>query len=470
MKKIILISVLLASGAGAVAAGVAYLLLRQDEPEWTSRSPKALKELEQGLEDLARVYTMDAIRHFEEALELDPSLAMAKLHLSVLYPSKSERERLLEELKTTDTAPLNARERFLVAYHVARAEGRHGDAEKLLKAFREQHPDDPYGFRVQCRADWEAQRWDAAERCYTGLLALHPNQVEARNNLGYIAMARGRFDEAEEHFRTYRFVAPDQANPHHSLAELLTLRGRYQEASEALAEVVRIKPDFCAAYTAQVELGLMSGRFELAADALDDLESIEACDLMRERGVVCVTRAWMRYLDGDAEGAWRLLDGACLERREGFELLAHRIAVMTGRLERGVEMEEALSAYEQKVLEAGRPVHARFLAALSAHMQGIRALAAGDLERAVDRLTEADESLGYWGSERASIKLFNRLNLLRALELVGRTPEAAALRREIDAVNPRLVDDLPLPDIDALRRIGDPGLPAAFPLREDQHQ
>ena len=79
-------------------------------------------------------------------------------------------------------------------------------------------------------------------------------------------------------------------------------------------------------------------------------------------------------------------------------------------------------------------------------------LAGGDLKQAVELLSEADDALYYWGGERASIKLFNRLNLLRTLALAGRTAKAAALHREIDEINPHLVDDFPLPDVDALHR------------------
>ncbi len=469
-RQVLLIVLPVAAGVVALCAGAAFLLFHGPEAEWTTRSPKALEEFELGLKDLAKMYSVSAIQHFEQALERDPSFAMAKLQLTTLYPSRSERKRLHEELRQVDPGELNQREQFLLAYHLARVEQRVADAAATLERFTAEHPDDPFGLRVRCRVAWERQAWDEAERCYENLLALHPDRVEARNNLGYIAFARGRFEEAEERFLTYRYLAPDQANPHHSLAVLLTARGRYQEAEEEIEEVIRIKPDFCEAYTLRANVGFLSGRVDLAAGAIEQLESIGECGYLQDRGAVCAMRAWVLYLGGDAEAAWRQLDGGCLERLGGRDLLAHRIAVMTGRTERGLAMEKIVSAYHGKVLAAGRPVHARFVAAHLAHMQGIRELAAGDLQQAVEHLSAADADLGYWGGERASIKLFNRLNLLRALELAGLTARAVALRQEIDGVNPLLIEDFPLPDVDALRRIGSAGLPASFPLREDQHQ
>ncbi|MCP3957050.1 MAG: tetratricopeptide repeat protein [bacterium] len=469
-KKLLLISVSL--GVLVLVAGgvVAYRLLSEPPREWTTRSPRALKELEEGLADLKKMYRPDALRHFEKALELDPDFAMAKLELSYLEPSGSERKKLAKELDEVDLGTLTARERFLLTYHMARRAHRPGDSEAILRTFLGQHPGDPYGLRIECGLAWQAQEWDQAESCYVHLLELHPNWLEAYNNLGYLALARGRFGEAEERFRTYRYLAPEQAGPHHSLAVLFTLRGRYEEAEKELDELLGLKSDFCAAYVQRADLAFMSGRPDLARQALRQVTKIDDCGYLEERGAICALGAWVLYLDGDAEGAWRRLDGACLERLEGFDLLAHRIAVMTDRNERGTEMEATLRRYRDKVSEAGKPVHARFMTALLQHMEGIRSLTEGDLPRAIELLSEADRSLGYWGGERANIKLFNRLNLLRALELAGRTPEALALRQEIDKVNNRLVEDLRLPDVDALRRVGGEGLPPSFPLREDQHQ
>ncbi len=470
LRRILLFAVPAVAAVGAVFAAGVYWLLRAPEKEWTTRSPRALEELESGLKNLTKMYKMDAVQHFEKALELDPSFAMAKLQLATLSLSRSERKRLHQELKQLDTQKLGARERFLLAYRLARFEKRDGDAEQVLSSFLEQHPQDPFGLRVRCEVAWGAQAWDDAERCYDNLLAQHPSRVEAWYNLGHIALARGRFDEAEERFRTYLYLAPDQANPHHSLAVLATVRGRYQEAEKEIEETIQVKPDFCAAYTQRAEIGFHTGRTELALAALEEIADIDECRHLEEQGAVCAIRAWVLYLEGDAEGAWQLLDGGCLERRDGFHLLAHRIAVMTGRIEKGVAIEQAVASYRDKMLAAGRPVHARLIGALLAHMEGIRELAGGDLGKAAEHLSEADDALYYWGGDRASIKLFNRLNLLRTLELAGRIPQAVALRREIDQINPRLVDDFPLPDVDALRRIGSPRLPASFPLREDQHQ
>lgn len=77
----------------------------------------------------------------------------------------------------------------------------------------------------------------------------------------------------------------------------------------------------------------------------------------------------------------------------------------------------------------------------------MRSLAENDLPRAAERFREADGKLGYWAAELASFKLFNRLRVLQALE---RGEQAAAVRRQIEAVNPRLIADYRIPDLERL--------------------
>lgn len=88
--------------------------------------------------------------------------------------------------------------------------------------------------------------------------------------------------------------------------------------------------------------------------------------------------------------------------------------------------------------------------AITARARGVRLLATGHLASSAESFRDADERLDYWVPRLASFKLFNRLHLLRALEALGRGEEAAMLRAEIDAVNPRLIDEFRIPDLEGL--------------------
>ncbi|MEE8525287.1 MAG: tetratricopeptide repeat protein [Thermoanaerobaculia bacterium] len=448
MKKT-LISLTLLALAGVAAGG--YWMLREPPPQWTTDSPEALAEFQRGFDAESKIYRAEAKEHFVRAAELDPDFLIAKLH-QAMYEEKPERERLRAELAAADRGRLNSQERFLLDHWLARTAPDTPEREpaEILDAFLAENPDNFHGLRYRCEGHWQAQDWDPAESCYQRLLELHPNWVRAQNFLGYIAMARGRFSEAEERFSTYRYIAPDQANPHDSMAELLITLGRYEEAEASLRKAIGIKPDFCHAYELRAQIGLFTSRFDIVEKALEDHGSFEACKRTVEYGYSCMMSASVRYYGGDAEGAWEAIDGDCLERRQGVDLTAHRVAVMTGRTDRALEMEDLLGQRREQALEESRPDDTQYYDASLAHMEGIRALAGGNTARAVELLSKADKLLGYLGGERAAFKLFHRLDLLHALELAGEKAAAEALRRKIEAVNPRLLQDVQLRDLDQL--------------------
>ncbi len=453
MRKLVWILVTVILGVGVVAGVFAYWALRSEKGPWTTRSPAALDEFLAGYADRSRHYHFDAVAHFERALELDPDFTAAKLYLAMTLPHDyAEHQRWFDELKLADLEPLSERERFLVTYALARHRNDEATASRILEEYLAVRPEDPFAIREQCENRWQDQHWDDAEQCYRRLSELDPNWAEAQNRLGYIAMAQGRFADAEEQFSTYRFIAPDQAAPHHSLAELLLLLGRYEEADEALDEVLEIKEDFCKAYRTRIRLRSITGRYDTAEDVLDELASIPTCSYYRDLGVLCSLRAWLHYQRGEVDRAWEILSGGCLELCHGFDPIAFRIAAMTGRAEAVAQMKAALQSLHQESIVLEKPVYAEYYAAIQAHVDGVERMAAGDLEQAVEHFRESDRRLGYWAAERASFKLFNRLNLLRVLEVLEYEEEAATLRAEIASVNPRVIDEFRIPDLDSLEK------------------
>jgi tetratricopeptide (TPR) repeat protein len=453
MRRTAWILALTAAVVGAAAAAGVYWWLCLDEPQWTTRSPAALEEFLAGFENRSKQYFYDAAVSFERALELDPDFAAARLYLGTLFQGRAERQQCFDELRRVDLDALTPRERFLVRHGLALHDGEIERAGELVRSYLAEHPEDPFGIRAECDLLWEAQSWDEAEACYRRLLKLQPNWVEAQDRLGYIALARGRFADAEEQFLVYRYLAPDQAGPYRSLASLMLLLGRYEETEEAISEALRIKPDFCEAYPLEVRLRVLTGEPERALEALDEFAAIPTCAYFHERGYFCAMRVWITYHRGDPEAAWELASGECREQLEKTEpVIVHRIAAMTGRWAEADWMEEALGMRLAEARELKKPLWAKYYIAITAHARGVRLMASGHLERAAERFREADERLDYWVPELASFKLFNRLHLLRMLELLERDEEAAALLAEIDAVNPRAVEGFRIPDLETLRK------------------
>jgi Flp pilus assembly protein TadD len=417
----------------AVTAAGAFLWPRA-EPRWTTRSPEAFAAFQEGLEAEMRFYRRDALASYERALALDPDFVLARLKVLDLKPgvTKEQVAEIATELAAADLSHLTPRERFMVRHFVARVEGEPEDVEEVLGGYLRDHPNDPYVLQFRCHRYWDRQQWSEAEACNRRLLELDPNWVTAQNQLGYLAMAQGRFADAENLFRTYLYVAPDQANPHDSMGELYTLQGRYQEAKEELEEAVRIRPDFCASWSHLVLVAALQGRPGEATATLDRAEALEVCAeelIAQER---CRIAFWREYRDGDWEGALEVAEGPTCKHPPGeVRVLSHRAALLAGQIEKARAMEETIGEI------AGHHAEGTAAKAVVAHMTGARLLAEGDFAAAAARFREADRGLVYWGDGQGIFKLFNRLQLAEALELSGQQGEARRITAEVAEVNPR---------------------------------
>ena len=422
--------------------------LNDREPEWTAASPAALVELEKGLEAYAKRYQNDAVNHLDRALELEPDLLVAKLFLLYNLPHQAtaRRDRLENDLETADLDALNARERFLIEHWRLREDPEARSAR--VEAFLAAHPEDPYGMEVACSNLWDRQELEAADACFQRLIKTHPNWVSAQNSLGYLAMALGRFSESEERFLAYRYIAPEQANPHDSLGELLMLLGRYDEAETALRRAIEVKRDFCASYVHLADLYAMSRRFDEGFAVLAEVEQVDGCQESIRPGWACQTRAYVTYLSGDPDAAWRIFGDGCLEASKGWSLLGDRLAHLGGHHEAAASLDAAWRERLDKVKERDLDGERRYIRGVDAHIDGTRRLLAGDLDGAVERFRAADQDVVFWTSGASSLKLFNRLNLWYALRLAGEETKAEILARKISAINPRLVGEMRLPELE----------------------
>ena len=422
---------------GATAALLAWSYA--DRREWTTGSKSALQAYQAGLDARMRFYMQDAVGHFRRAVELDPSFAAARVQLLETSGSAEERARMADALAKSDPATLTEREQFLVELALARSKRDPVRFTGVVDRFVEARPEDPWALYLKATLAWEKQEWGEAEQLYQHLLQIDPNWVMARNHLGYLAMAQGRFADAEESFRTYAYVAPDQANPHDSLGELLVLLGRYDEAREELEAGLALRPDFCASYRNLLSIGVLEGRVDEMERVLDRVEN--NCSPKETEGLRCEARMTEAYLSKDYELPWRENLDDCMSKPGERGPFFHLLALLTGREELAVSEEEAWKArlkksarYEGKM---GGP------RALLQHLEGVRLLADGDPGKAAERFLEADEQMHYWGLNDGRMKLFNRMILAVALERSGDEAAAQRVLDQVRAVNPRWAEKFP---------------------------
>lgn len=429
------------AAALALAAGLAVLFLLPEDGDgrWSAATPQARAELEAGERARARYYRQEAVERFEAALEADPDNVMARLFLFLerkhLDGGPDRVNELLEELRAADLEELTPRERLLVGFYLAQVDRDPERALALLTAYLEEHPRDPYGVELRCGHLWARARWDEAEACYQELIRLDPNRVEAQNRIGYIRMARGEFADAETQFQIYEFLAPDQANPHDSMGELYLITGRYGEAEEELRRALEMRPDFCASWTNLVLLELVRAELAAAEAVLEEARRADGCPPEVLEEAACRIELWRHAADERWSAAWDAAR-ACGDFPVDFHVAALS-AAGAGRTGDLGELEERIVGEYGTDGERGDSPTLKYLAA-------VRAWSAGRPAVVAERALEADERLFYWSGQWHP-KLLTRRLAAAALRQEGRTGEADALEREIEAVHPGLVLDPPFP-------------------------
>ena len=426
MRALIVAAVLVFLGVGAL------LVVHGMRSDWSTDSRGALAEFEQGLEDQARFYNLEARAHFQRALTLDPGFVMARAAMLGTFDKdmQAERDEIVAALRTVDLKRLTPRERFLITNALAKIDHRDAEAKAILDEFLATHPNDPFGIATAGREAWMTQDFVEAERLFKKLLATNPNRVEAQNLLGYIAMVQGRFGESEERFRTYRFIAPDQANPHDSLGELLIVVGRYDEARSELEAALAVKPDFCASYHHLMDAALAEG--DVAAMGAAAERAAGVCAEADVKRLSCRARSWLAFTDGDCQPI--LGDELAEVCEDDISFLRHRCDLKERLFDAARAEEEKVEA---ETFEGDLPKERReYLQGVALHMVGLRLVAEGQLESGSERLRRADEKFRFWGDGQGVLKLVNRLALARTLERTGEGSEAIV--EQVAAVNPAL--------------------------------
>lgn len=431
MKRwwIALLALVLAAGAGA-----AWWAQRRSLA-WTSDSPQAVAQLEAALDASMKVYHSEAQEHLERALELDPGFAAAKVFLAQ-HARAAERERLVAELRQIEVRRLNRRERFLINDFLLRHDGDTDAADRALEEYLAAHPEDPFALATACSLAWDRQDFERARALYERLIAVDPNWVRARNNLGYIAMAQGRFEEAERQFETYAYIAPDQPNPHDSMAELLTLLGRYDDARAELEQALALRPNFCASYGHLLTVEILAGDMERAAEVPERAD--RHCDERSVEQLACRYLSWDAAVGTPPADVWTNIP----ERCRGPEVVGGSTAVRAALAGGESEIfEQHVDRLRSVITESGRAGRKELaLEGLVEHYEGVATMARGRAREALRRFEAADGTLPYHGDDLGILKLANRADLARAQERLGDSAAATRTRESIAAVNPRFLE------------------------------
>jgi tetratricopeptide (TPR) repeat protein len=181
-------------------------------------------DLLQGLGQWARAEAC-----YREALERDPVRAELHNNLAVLQ----NRMGRLDEAEDGYRRALALRPDYAEALHnlatLYMRQRRHAQAEQALHDFLALRPDDPEGLNSLGNLYQQTHRYADAGQCYRRALARRPGDAKTLNNLAVLLQHERRGDEAEAAYRAAIAADPAYPEARWNLGFMLLARGRLAE-------------------------------------------------------------------------------------------------------------------------------------------------------------------------------------------------------------------------------------------------
>ncbi len=232
-----------------------------------------------------------AVSLFQQALQLDPSYALAyaglgeaqwRLYALTRAPERVELARKASERALQQNDLLSPVHVTLGLIHAGT-----GEPELALADFDQALALDPASvdaLREKAAALSALGRADEAEALFERAVELQPRYWANYSHLGAFYYRRGRYAEAETAFRKVVELVPDNPRGYANLGGLLHTAGRDDEAVSVLKKSLELRPT----YRAAANLGLIEftkGRFTEAARAYETAVGLDGGDYRAWRGL-----------------------------------------------------------------------------------------------------------------------------------------------------------------------------------------
>jgi tetratricopeptide (TPR) repeat protein len=128
------------------------------------------------------------------------------------------------------------------------------EAERSLRKAAQQAPDDPAVLAGLAFVESNNGKFDRARTLYEKALALDPNQLDARTNLGVIEARSGHLTRAIELWQPAFDHAPGRSSIGMNLARTLCEEGKIEDAKKNVSRILRFNPDLSKAKKLQQHL------------------------------------------------------------------------------------------------------------------------------------------------------------------------------------------------------------------------
>ncbi|MGD0058242.1 MAG: tetratricopeptide repeat protein [Verrucomicrobiia bacterium] len=190
----------------------------------------------------------EAVRHYEQALRLNPDFADAHRNLG---NALMQTGRIQEAIAHYEQALRTRPDFFEANNNLGNALLQSGRIQEAIEQFQQALHINPDFADAHCNLGnvfLQEGKIEEAIAHYEQALRIKPDLAEAHNSLGAALYQTGRREEAIEHFLQALAIKPDYAEAHSNLGSALAEIGKIEQAIARYEQALRIKPDYAEAH------------------------------------------------------------------------------------------------------------------------------------------------------------------------------------------------------------------------------
>jgi len=199
----------------------------------------------------------EAIRHYIEALRLEPEFGKAHMNLANALARQGKfQDAMPHYTEAIRLEPASASAHSNMGVALAE-QGRYDEAIYHYNEALRLQPRSADAHNNLGEALARQRKFQEAIQHFNEALRLLPRYAKAHNNLGIVFAIQNRPEEALDHFSEALRLQPASAKTHYNLAGVLLRQGKVQEAEDHYTEAIRLKPDYTKAH---FRLGMVLAR------------------------------------------------------------------------------------------------------------------------------------------------------------------------------------------------------------------
>jgi tetratricopeptide (TPR) repeat protein len=254
----------------------------------TTSSEEARKEFLQGRDLSEKLLIQDSIQHFDKAISLDPSFALAELNRAQVSPTGKEFfDHLKKAVSLADKASNG--EKLLILGNEAGANGNAARQKEYLDQLVAAYPNDERAHFNLGGYYFGQQDMPQAIEHYKKATELAPKYSTAFNILGYAYRQNADYANSEQAFKKYIDLIPNDPNPYDSYAELLLKMGRFDESIAQYQKALAIDPNFINSHQGIAAALMYQGKPVEAASELQKITDKARSDAERRTALFALT-------------------------------------------------------------------------------------------------------------------------------------------------------------------------------------